>query len=681
MCALPVKIYYTFKGNATTCLCTFETSINNIKNEKWVDVPLKRCLLAVCSSCPDMLSGPTDDCAVYTASFEESDLSNMYNNSITANKSSSSSPVDKTIWEGHGLMSWILDDKSQHEAYATGKLGPSSGSYKHTVEVILQLQPSAKMSKSSFYENLSRDSRPPIAHLRSPPPSNARLAAPVPIHPHSSYSDERKHSDDQMLVRRYYEHRESPSMPLPSLSQSVPPYQPPPPLPHPHEPSPYYRGGLHDEKLERPRNHTVPHRDDNPYYDQTDRKSMRRSPPYQSDRMLHMASPRDRYGYNYPPPQESQQYDRLAWRDEGPWLRVSDNNTQHHQQPPPPPPPPSSSQHHHPTYSYSNEPPSHGHKGSLQSPSSGSAASSPPNEHHHLSNDQQDTRHPRLIRASGNAPADSKAPTYPFRLPLGKTVHHTRRKKRDTKPPNANELRTIVELEKDEHGNYKLPVEVDSWTVISLGKVIWDKPAFHNQRYIYPVGYVVKKWYRSMIDPHRDTQYICSILDGGNEPLFRLQADDNPKEVFQGQTPTSVWTIAVRRAFAVRNMEYGHNPVGPDFFGLRKNTIAKMIQDLPNADKCRNYVWQMFEIGRSKQGRGTKRPQATLADDVIHQHQFEQSVARGPIGRIRSVKLSSTDDAGDANSSGSYTIVDADMQEYHRGNEDEEEDDELEAED
>jgi hypothetical protein len=50
MCALPVKIYYTFKGNATTCLCTFETSINNIKNEKWVDVPLKRCLLAVCSS-------------------------------------------------------------------------------------------------------------------------------------------------------------------------------------------------------------------------------------------------------------------------------------------------------------------------------------------------------------------------------------------------------------------------------------------------------------------------------------------------------------------------------------------------------------------------------------------------------------------------------------------------------
>jgi hypothetical protein len=57
--------------------------------------------------------------------------------------------------------------------------------------------------------------------------------------------------------------------------------------------------------------------------------------------------------------------------------------------------------------------------------------------------------------------------------------------------------------------------------------------------------------------------------------------------------------VSHTRAFAVRNMEYGHNPVGPDFFGLRKNTIAKMIQDLPNADKCTNYIWQNFEVGKT----------------------------------------------------------------------------------
>jgi hypothetical protein len=67
-----------------------------------------------------------------------------------------------------------------------------------------------------------------------------------------------------------------------------------------------------------------------------------------------------------------------------------------------------------------------------------------------------------------------------------------RRKKRDTKPPN-NDVRSVVDVAKDESGKYILPVEVDSWTVYDLGKVVWDRPAFHNQRYIYPVGYRVKK--------------------------------------------------------------------------------------------------------------------------------------------------------------------------------------------
>lgn len=69
----------------------------------------------------------------------------------------------------------------------------------------------------------------------------------------------------------------------------------------------------------------------------------------------------------------------------------------------------------------------------------------------------------------------------------------------------------------------------------------------------------------------------------------------------------------IHRAFAIRNMDYGHNPVGPDFFGLRKNTITKMIQDLPNADKCKNYIWQTFKIGTT--GR-TARGKIFRSEDV-----------------------------------------------------------------
>lgn len=60
-------------------------------------------------------------------------------------------------------------------------------------------------------------------------------------------------------------------------------------------------------------------------------------------------------------------------------------------------------------------------------------------------------------------------------------------------------------------------------------------------------------------------------------------------------------------------MDYGHNPVGPDFFGLRKNTIAKMIQDLPNADKCKNYIWQNFEAMSNNKGKSVRRSNARLS--------------------------------------------------------------------
>lgn len=59
-------------------------------------------------------------------------------------------------------------------------------------------------------------------------------------------------------------------------------------------------------------------------------------------------------------------------------------------------------------------------------------------------------------------------------------------------------------------------------------------------------------------------------------------------------------------------MDYGHNPVGPDFFGLRKNTIAKMIQDLPNADKCKNYIWQNFEAMSNNKGKSVRRSNTRL---------------------------------------------------------------------
>ncbi|KAI9314748.1 hypothetical protein BX666DRAFT_1963106 [Dichotomocladium elegans] len=499
-----VKVFYTFQGIGSTCLCTFSLDVGptlSTTSSEYVSVPLTNCLVALCTSCPDMLLYPDADCAVYSANFEET----------------SGSASSGTVWEGHGLLSWILDKECDRPFQVTGKRVRSSLDEDH-IEVVLQLHPTHRISKTEYYHTL--------VHRRGPQ-----------ITPSSPIQDDAS----------------------PPAARRLPAMLPSEPLPVPSPP--------HDHRfaarLLPPINRRSPEEavggssyDDQPF------KKLRFSPPAST-------SPFNISGSGPPPPPPPTSQGPLP--PSAPRSRTSPSLSL---------PPPSAlldmRQHETPARFYYNT------AVTLAETSSSSSVVSAP-----------------------AAPANVRVPT-----------QHTaigRRKKRDTKPPNVNDVRTFVQVEKDELGNYCLPVEIDSWTVLSLGEVVYDRPAFHNQRYIYPVGYKVKKWYRSMVDPRSDTQYTCEILDGGQEPIFRLEADDNPGDVYMGPTPTTVWTIAVRRAFAIRNMDYGHNPVGPDFFGLRKNTIAKMIQDLPNADKCHNYIWQTFKIGTT--GR-TARGKIFRPEDV-----------------------------------------------------------------
>lgn len=51
----------------------------------------------------------------------------------------------------------------------------------------------------------------------------------------------------------------------------------------------------------------------------------------------------------------------------------------------------------------------------------------------------------------------------------------------------------------------------------------------------------------------------------------------------------------MKAANAIRKRDHSNSASGPDYFGFSNATIAKMIQDLPNADKCSTYVMQQFE--------------------------------------------------------------------------------------
>jgi hypothetical protein len=78
---------------------------------------------------PDMLLRPDSDSAVYTANFEEIDHKPVASD-------------ENIVWEGHGLMSWILNDNNHTKTSVMARLSkPNQERDAYVAEVLLQLHP------------------------------------------------------------------------------------------------------------------------------------------------------------------------------------------------------------------------------------------------------------------------------------------------------------------------------------------------------------------------------------------------------------------------------------------------------------------------------------------------------------------------------------------------------------
>ncbi|KAF9910263.1 hypothetical protein EC991_006992 [Linnemannia zychae] len=171
-----------------------------------------------------------------------------------------------------------------------------------------------------------------------------------------------------------------------------------------------------------------------------------------------------------------------------------------------------------------------------------------------------------------------------------KRIHNSSKLK-----PNSNKIRKVQALEKDENGNIKFPVTIGIITLMKIGHVVSDREAFHNERYIWPVGYTMARSYNSMVNPNEQTVYTCSVIDDGEAPKFQIDAEDQPGKPIIAGTATGAWTHVVKTANAIRKRDHSNSASGPDYFGFSNATIAKMIQDLPHADECKSYIQQRFE--------------------------------------------------------------------------------------
>ncbi|XP_064424774.1 transforming growth factor beta regulator 1 isoform X2 [Latimeria chalumnae] len=155
----------------------------------------------------------------------------------------------------------------------------------------------------------------------------------------------------------------------------------------------------------------------------------------------------------------------------------------------------------------------------------------------------------------------------------------------------------------DPSGRPVFPIVLGGLTVYSLGEIITDRPRFHDQSAIYPVGFCSTRVYASIKNPEQKCLYTCQIKDGGIGPQFEIVPEDDPQNSIVATSAASCHANLLQAISRARGeMLSSVMPSGADFFGFSHPTIQNLIQSCPGARKCVNYHWIRFEVCRPGDG-------------------------------------------------------------------------------
>ena len=163
-------------------------------------------------------------------------------------------------------------------------------------------------------------------------------------------------------------------------------------------------------------------------------------------------------------------------------------------------------------------------------------------------------------------------------------------------PQSVNKRKRTVDIRRGADGRPVMPIVLTpSQYVISLGRVVHDRAGFHSPNYIWPAGYRSVRMFFSAKNPSNRVSWTCEILDvGSDSPEFRLTPEDDRGNTLVGTTATAVWSevlklVKQKRVDSEKSMG---NISGPEYFGFSHPTIARLLEELPGAQKCPHYKFQ-----------------------------------------------------------------------------------------
>ncbi|XP_044733512.1 transforming growth factor beta regulator 1 [Chrysoperla carnea] len=185
------------------------------------------------------------------------------------------------------------------------------------------------------------------------------------------------------------------------------------------------------------------------------------------------------------------------------------------------------------------------------------------------------------------------------------------------KPVLKIKKKLVQPIPLDSTGRPVFPISLGDLTIHSLGEVLTDRPEFHSEDVIYPVGFVSTRIYGSAKDPEKKCVYTCKIFDGGNGPKFEIAADSDLEAPIVGMSADYCHTqLLLLINSTIQEQVVSTRPKGNEFFGLTHSTVLNLIQSSPGTRKCVNYKWSKFEVSKHSEPI-TDDNDATLSYDSL----------------------------------------------------------------
>jgi len=108
---------------------------------------------------------------------------------------------------------------------------------------------------------------------------------------------------------------------------------------------------------------------------------------------------------------------------------------------------------------------------------------------------------------------------------------------------NRKKITRLV-INRDENGNILYPINVNSsLKILNIGKICWEKPAYHSEKNIFPIGFKSVREHSSIKKLGERAVYTCEIMDGGNKPIYKITPHEDPENPIIKESSTGCWVI------------------------------------------------------------------------------------------------------------------------------------------